>query len=266
MRQFGAAAKRHLVLLLLLTVSFLSQAQPVTSAPSLMQEITQDVGAQDELRRVLGERYTRFEGNFEIAANPVRLKDGGIFLDGWRAGHPDTHAAALVLYDDGRVYVAYVERDGRRAKSWWGGSDAWRHPAILVWLQRFQQTDVERTNPRSHSAPTTFEGEAPSLAVQEELRKIAMSIWGDAAATWEMNADVGNLLVIVTDEIMQCSAAVGLVPKPTGGVPGWSYLAKNALQITNHITGLSRNRIYKICVTSAARNWRSAVHLASMGM
>lgn len=266
MRQVGATAKRQLALLLLLTVSSLGQAQPVASPPSLMREIAQDVGAQDELRRVLGKRYPRFEQNFEIAANPVQLKDGGIFLDGWRDGHPDTHAAALVLYKDGRIYVAYVEQDGRRAVSWQGGSDAWRHPAILVWLQRFQQDDVERINLQSHIAPTAVEDEVPSLAVQEELEKIATSIWGSVVATWEMNADVGNLLVIVTDEIMQCSAAVGLVPKPTGGVPGWSCLAKSSLQVTNHITGLSKNRIYKICVTSAALHWRSAVQRASMGM
>jgi len=265
MHQAGMDTKRHLVLLLLLAVSFLGQAQPAAVRPSLMQEIAQDVGAEDELRRVLGKRYARFERNFEVVANPVRLRDGGIFLDGWHAGHPDTRAAAMVVYEDGRVYAAYFEQDGRHATSWMGGSDARRHPALQVWLRRIHKDSVERTTPLSRSVPASG-NDAPSPADQEELRKIAISIWGDTAAAWKMNADVGNLLVSVTDEIMQCSAAVGLVPRPTGGVPGWSYLAKNALQIANHIAGISRNRIYKACVTSAARNWKSAVHLASMGM
>lgn len=265
MRPVRSSIQRHLTLLLLLMASFLSQAQPAVNRPSLLHQIAQDSGAEDELRSVLGKRYARFEQNFEIAANPVRLKDGGIFLDGWRADHPDTHAAAMVIYEDGRVYVAYVDQAGGRVISWVGGTDARRHPALLIWLQRFQEHAVERTGPLSRISPATGE-DIPSPVDQDALRKVAVSIWGNAAEAWEMNAAVGDVLVIVTDEVMQCSAAIGLVPKPTGNVPSWSYVSKNALQIVNHVTGISRDRRYRICVVSAARNWRSAVHLASMGL
>lgn len=264
MRPVKSRTLRHLILLLLFTASFLSQAQPAVNRPSLLHEIAQDSGAEDELRSVLGKRYARFEQNFEVAANPVRLKDGGIFLDGWRADRPDTHAAAMVIYEDGRVYVAYVDKSGGHAISWTGGTDARRHPAILLWLQRFQERAVERTTPSPRISSPSGD-EIPSPVDQEALRKVVVSIWGNAAATWEMNAAVGDVLVVVTEEIMQCSAAIGLVPKPTGNMPSWSYVAKNALQIVNHVTGISRDRRYRICVISAARDWRSAVQLASMG-
>jgi hypothetical protein len=265
MCQVRSSIPRYLVLLLLLATSFFCQAQPTSNRHSLLHEIAQDANAESELRRILGKRYARFEHNLEVAANPVRLRDGGIFLDGWRADHPDAHAAALVLYEDGRVYVAYVDRVGTRTISWIGGTDPWRHPALQIWLQRFQEPGVERTGPLPRSEPAS--GDAPlSYADQEALRKVAVSIWGRTAVTWEMNVAVGNLLVIVTDEILQCSAAIGFVPKPTGSLPGWSYVTKNALQIANHVAGISRDRRYRICVVSAARNWRSAVHLASMGL
>jgi len=124
MRRFKSSIQRHLILLLLLTASSLSQAQPAVNRPSLLHGIAQDSGVEDELRRVLGKRHASFEQNFQVAASPLRLGDGSIFMDGWRADHPDAHAAAVVIYEDGRVYVAYADKDGDRLISWEGGTDA----------------------------------------------------------------------------------------------------------------------------------------------
>lgn len=244
MRRFKSSIQRHLILLLLLTASSLSQAQPAVNRPSLLHGIAQDSGVEDELRRVLGKRHASFEQNFQVAASPVRLGDGSIFVDGWRADHPDAHAAAVVIYEDGRVYVAYADQDGDRLISWEGGTDARRHPAILIWLRRFEEHAVESTAPLSRISPAS-DGEIMLPVDQDALRRVAISIWENAAATWEMNAAAGDVLEIVINEIMHCSAAIGVVPKPTGNGPGWSHVAKNAVQIVGHITGVSRDRRYK---------------------
>ncbi|EPX55739.1 hypothetical protein D187_008300 [Cystobacter fuscus DSM 2262] len=81
-----------------------------------------------------------------------------------------------------------------------------------------------------------------------------------------MNAEVGDILGTVTYEIMECSAAFSLVPKPVGWVPGWSYVAKSVQSIVAYVTGVSKDRQYKACVNSAALNWRSAIELASAGI
>ena len=57
-----------------------------------------------------------------------------------------------------------------------------------------------------------------------------------------MNAEVGDILGTVTNEIMECSAAFSLVPKPVGWVPGWSYVAKSSLSIVTYVTGVSNDR------------------------
>ncbi len=53
-----------------------------------LEEVTLVAGVQNGLRHALGTHYARFSVNFEQMANPVRLKDGGILIDGWKMGRP----------------------------------------------------------------------------------------------------------------------------------------------------------------------------------
>ncbi len=66
--------------------------------PTLFQEIILEAGIENDLRQILGEHFDTFKNNFEMVANPAHLKDGGIFLDGWKTGQPDKQAAAFVYY------------------------------------------------------------------------------------------------------------------------------------------------------------------------
>ncbi|MDC0710279.1 hypothetical protein POL68_17515 [Stigmatella sp. ncwal1] len=227
-------------------------------------------GAEHDVRQLLDDHYGAFVESFTATANPVLLKDGGIFLDGWRVGYSGQHAAAFVHYADGRTYAAYFDAERGKVISF-GDLGGRIHPAIEVWARRFgPPVDVIlKANPAASAPanlpPTT--AATPSPHDQGELRKVAASIWnGSLAASWDMNADVGDILGTVTHEIMECSAAFNLVPKPVGWVPGWSYVAKSALSIVAYVTGVSTNRQYKACVNTAALNWRSAIEMASAGI
>jgi hypothetical protein len=247
--------------------SALAAPQRVVDPPAETLVIS---GADADLRQVLGGTYPAFARNFAVTAHPVALKDGGLFVDGWRTGAPLTHAAAFVHYADGRTFAAYFDED--RGEIIYVG-DGPVHPALQIWARRFgpalhvtppasSSTSVPRA--ASNSASRTA---APTPEDQVELRKVAASVWGTGLASgWDMNAAVGDILGTVTNEIMECSAAFSLVPKPVGWVPGWSYVAKSALSIVAYVTGVSKDRRYQTCVNGAAANWRSAIEIASAGL
>ncbi|MET7352076.1 hypothetical protein [Streptomyces mirabilis] len=66
------------------------------------------------------------------------------------------------------------------------------------------------------------------ISPEEEahLREVAASIWNaDLAAGWNMNPDVADVLSQATGEILRCSEAFALVPRPPGFLPGIGYRA-----------------------------------------
>ncbi|MET0888923.1 MAG: hypothetical protein ABWY09_02185 [Stenotrophomonas maltophilia] len=231
-----------------------------------LEEVTLVAGVQNGLRHALGTHYARFSVNFEQMANPVRLKDGGILIDGWKKGHPNTHAAAFVYYADGRVHAAYYDEViGQVFYS--DASDGKPHPALRVWAGRFSsQAGIKRLpEPSLEAFPSVdMHSDMPSDEDQAALRSVAASIWSSSqAANWNMNVDVGDILGTVTKEIIDCSAAFGLVPKPVGWVPGWSYIAKSAGQVLAYILGVSAHNTYRTCVVTASLSWRTAIEIAS---
>ncbi|WP_244171200.1 hypothetical protein [Xanthomonas populi] len=237
--------------------------------PPAFQEVIAQTGAENSLRFLLGDHFEKFKGNFTEAANPVRLKDGGIFLDGWREGGADSHAAAFVFYPDGRVYAAYYDREEGQVR-YFGNKSARIHPAIEIWAKRFAppfKVLSQNDSQRSSQTGTVAAASSPTPAEQEEMRKVAAAIWNPSlAARWDMNAEVGDILGAVTKEIMDCSEAFNLVPKPVGWIPGWAYVAKTAIQITAYLAGLTKDRVYRTCVSAAALNWRSRIEMASAGI
>ncbi|MEI5101914.1 hypothetical protein RB200_29590 [Streptomyces sp. PmtG] len=101
---------------------------------------------------------------------------------------------------------------------------------------------------------------------QEQLRQIAAAIWPDQAAGWDMNTDVADVLSQATGEILRCSEAFALVPRPPAFLPGLSYLRTYWKQLRDYFLVVKENRTYKICVVNVARNYRTAMEMASMGI
>ncbi|WP_343286241.1 hypothetical protein [Streptomyces sp. AM 4-1-1] len=108
---------------------------------------------------------------------------------------------------------------------------------------------------------------APTPEEQAHLREVAGAIWTpELAAGWEMNSDVADLLSQATGEILKCSEAFALVPRPPGFLPGWGYLVNYSKQIREYFLAVKDNRTYRTCVVATALNYRSAVEMASMGI
>ncbi|MER5532335.1 hypothetical protein [Streptomyces mirabilis] len=102
---------------------------------------------------------------------------------------------------------------------------------------------------------------------EAHLREVAASIWNaDLAAGWNMNPDVADVLSQATGEILGCSEAFALVPRPPGFLPGIGYLLSYWKNLKDYFLVVKDNRTYRACVVTAAANYRSAIEMASMGI
>ncbi|MER5669241.1 hypothetical protein [Streptomyces mirabilis] len=102
---------------------------------------------------------------------------------------------------------------------------------------------------------------------EAHLREVAASIWNaDLAAGWNMNPDVADVLSQATGEILRCSEAFALVPRPPGFLPGIGYLLSYWKNLKDYFLVVKDNRTYRACVVTAAANYRSAIEMASMGI
>lgn len=107
----------------------------------------------------------------------------------------------------------------------------------------------------------------PTPEEQEQLREVAGAIWSpQLAAGWNMNAAVADVLSTATGEILRCSEAFSLVPRPPGFVPGIGYLVNYWKNLRDYFLVVKDNRTYRACVVTAAANYRSAIEMASLGI
>ncbi|MCF1648724.1 MULTISPECIES: hypothetical protein [Streptomyces] len=107
----------------------------------------------------------------------------------------------------------------------------------------------------------------PTPEEQEKLREVAGAIWSPTlAAGWNMNADVADILSTATGEILRCSEAFALVPRPPGFVPGLGYLVSYGKNLREYFLAVKNNRTYRACVVTAAANYRSPIEIASLGV
>ncbi|SCG09473.1 hypothetical protein GA0115255_125393 [Streptomyces sp. Ncost-T6T-2b] len=107
----------------------------------------------------------------------------------------------------------------------------------------------------------------PTPEEQERLREIAGAIWTpQLAAGWNMNAEVAGVLSQATDQILRCSEAFALVPRPPGFVPGLGYLVQYWKNLRDYFLVVKDNRTYRACVVATAANYRSVIEMASAGI
>ncbi|MFD7222309.1 hypothetical protein [Streptomyces sp. NPDC056652] len=116
------------------------------------------------------------------------------------------------------------------------------------------------------SGSVTFSSD-PTPEEQERLRQIAGAIWNDSlAAGWNMNSEVAEILSTATGEILKCSEAFALVPRPAGFIPGLGYLVNYWKNLRDYFLVVTKDRTYGACVKATALNYRSAIEMASAGI
>ncbi|MDR2958691.1 MAG: hypothetical protein LBV10_04040 [Stenotrophomonas sp.] len=258
------------LLRLLALAAALSVAQPVCANPVVivgpsLEEAFEDSDVVLRLKRLLGPEYLAFRRNFDESAVPVPLKDGGLLLDGWRLGFPSHHAAAVVVYPDGALHAAYYNAEDRAVR-YFSTSGGRQHRALLIWAKRFDLPSDHSPSPHRsvEGNPRASALAVPTVEEQAAMRSVTTAIWSaELASGWNMNTEVGRVLGEATKQIMDCSAAFGLGPKPVGWVPGWAYVANTSVQIVAYVTGASGHRVYRTCVIATASRQRSFIEFAS---
>ncbi|MFD7898016.1 hypothetical protein ACFV0C_31565 [Streptomyces sp. NPDC059568] len=121
--------------------------------------------------------------------------------------------------------------------------------------------------PQAVEAPGVVALSTPTPEEQEKLRAVAGAIWNDSlAAGWDMNSDVADVLSTATGEILRCSEAFALVPRPAGFIPGLGYLVNYWKNLRDYFLAVSQDRTYRACVNTTALNYRSAIEMASAGI
>lgn len=107
----------------------------------------------------------------------------------------------------------------------------------------------------------------PTPEEQTRLREVAGAIWTpELAAGWNMNGDVAGVLSQATGEILKCSEAFALVPRPPKFLPGLGYLVSYWKQLRDYYLVVKTDRTYRACVVATALNYRSAIEMASQGI
>lgn len=101
---------------------------------------------------------------------------------------------------------------------------------------------------------------------REYIAKAINYFWGDGtAAPHTVNQKAASVLYEALQEAQSCSAAMDLVPRPASSKPGLSYVIKQVAKIGKRVAARD-TQLYEACRVQVARNYRSAIKLALMGL
>ncbi|MES2743209.1 MAG: hypothetical protein V4754_19980 [Pseudomonadota bacterium] len=247
-------------------------------------EILKDGRIREKISVLLGKDFDSFLNNLENWSVPVVLKNKGVFFDGWKVNADNSINArsAFLIYADGRIYAAISANGTDDVKYYTNDNIPGRvHPAFIAWSRHFSKNpkfysfDDNLISFETSTSENSFVKHSAILAdslteeQQEKLRNVSNEIWGaSVTAQWEMNAGLGDVVSNATSQILTCSKAYSVVPKPAGFIPGWSYIVKSSIPIVKYFIGLksSTQFQYRSCINAAAVNYRTAAELAAAGI
>lgn len=244
--------------------------------------VLNDEDVREKLEDLLGKDFNIFSENLETWSVPVVLKNKGIFFDGWKSNSDSLPygRSAFLIYPDGRVYAAFFEVSTGNIKYYTNDNLSESvHPAFVAWSRNFTKNpnfynfdgkliSLKMTDPENSIVKRSAIA-AANLTVdqQKKLRNVSSQIWGTSAtAPWDMNPELGDVVSSATAEILTCSRAFSLVPKPVGFMPGWLYIVSQSEFIIKYFTGLKSSKQYMVCINAAAVNYRTAAEMASAGL
>ncbi len=102
---------------------------------------------------------------------------------------------------------------------------------------------------------------------QQELKAILGTIFGTSmVANWDMNEDVKELFNRMLADSVRCSNFVDIVPRPTGWIPGRTYLPKEVISAIYRTMNEDKRKIYWLCNEAMKAKYRSMFEMASQGV
>lgn len=263
--------------------AYANATDSIASARSTLLDGSLQSQLQTQLTR---NDYNNFYSNLETFSSPYTLKNGSKFYEARRDSLDS--ASAIVIDPKGYFYIAYKIPNSKNITYVTNDSSCNEevHDAIKVFANTFEAnhkivfSKTIKVNNTPHSCRgvynkpilnnRSFERSTTSESVdQQQTRISAESIWSESITNnWNMNEAVADVVGTAVNEIRTCSANFSLVPKPPayGTIPGLKYFRNYVTQVIMYNLGLQRNFIYRTCVVSAARNFRTAAELASLGL
>lgn len=101
---------------------------------------------------------------------------------------------------------------------------------------------------------------------REHIAVVVNYFWGPGKARADMiNEDVAAVTYDALEESQACSASIDLVPRPTYGLPGISYIVKQVAKIGARIAS-GDTQIYEMCRGRVAVNFKLKIERALMGL
>jgi hypothetical protein len=102
---------------------------------------------------------------------------------------------------------------------------------------------------------------------QNELKAILGNIFGTSITThWEMNEDVKEVFNRMLADNMKCSNLIDKVPRPTGWIPGQTYLPKEVITAIYRLIIHDKRHVYWLCNETMKAKYRSMFEMASVGV
>lgn len=279
----------RLVLGFSVLITLSAHAESPTDEVVLARDTVLGDAFQTKLKNILStEDYTNFNTNLVDFSAPYKLKNGSIYYEAKK----DTNSgSAVVSSPDGFYYIAYKKPESNQIIYITNDSKctAEPHDAIKVFSHNYGDNPVIQVsksisgNTTNHACNSVYGNDnvkkntltrsittySAESTAQQQTRLSAESIWGASITNnWSMNNDVAIVTGQAVNAIRTCSANFSLVPKPAayGSVPGLLYFAQYGYQVVKYNTAVSKNSSYKACIVTAARNFRSAAEMASLGI
>jgi hypothetical protein len=101
---------------------------------------------------------------------------------------------------------------------------------------------------------------------REHVSVVINYFWGEGTAQpHSVNENVAAVVYEALEEAQACSASMDLVPRPTYGLPGISYVVKEVAKIGVRIAS-GDTKIYEACRKQVANRFRIKMDMALQGL
>ncbi|WP_052130831.1 hypothetical protein [Erwinia typographi] len=108
------------------------------STPESVVNIFDNKLIVQDVKNLTKSKYNEFIGSYEAFADPEKLKDGGLLVDGWLRELRLENSSAMVIEPDGKLYLAWVVPDNNKINYMTNDKTMTEiQPDIQQWARRF---------------------------------------------------------------------------------------------------------------------------------
>jgi hypothetical protein len=133
----------------------------------------------------------------------------------------------------------------------------WREPSFFGSFWAVREDIIYKTGQREIWAWITTIGNT--------YLQLSTIFGGGTASPQSVNERSAEVVYTAISEAQACSASMDLVPRPSGGKPGISYIVKQIASIGKNIISGSTS-IYYVCKVKISASYKSEITMALKGI